>query len=128
MIERSKMFLSGYISTGISMDEDTRYMWIKKNYHVPGEFEDDIRSFISNNPEVMDILEQAPYYIRHIVGDYPLYLEIVREPDDGWEELFIVVRTGLPAEEALKLDDRLFELWFGEAMRSVVGKLEIVVE
>ncbi len=116
------------VYTGVSTEDSTIISWILENYEIPPDTADEIERFLSRNPEVLEVLKEAPFYIRRIVvGNYPLLLELVREPEEDWEELFVVVKTDLPVEEALELDDRIFDLWFKDAMRKVVGKLEITV-
>ena len=114
-------------NAGVSAKDPAGHSWILENYEIPPDTADEIERFLSRNPEVREVLKEAPFYIRRIVGNYPLLLELVREPEEDWEELFVVVKTDLDVEEALELDDRIFDLWFKDAMRKVVGKLEITV-
>jgi hypothetical protein len=55
-------------------------------------------------------------------------LELHRDPEEGWDELFIVIKSEYGAEEAIRLENRLAEEWFLDRMKDTKGKLNIVEE
>lgn len=64
---------------------------------------DQIRKFLLNNHYLLDILAEAPSFIWKVFGRVPIYLEIDRDPEEGWEEMFITIRSPFPAQKAMEL-------------------------
>ena len=68
---------------------------------------------------LVDLLLEAREHIRtHFGPDTPAALEVFHDPEDehGDPELFALIETTLPAEEALMRLDRLDETWWLEAL------------
>ena len=87
-----------------------------------------ITSFLLQNTFLFEILFEAPQRIWEIFGGVPLYLEVHRDPEEGWDELFIVIKSSYNTDEALRLEDQLMEEWFLERITETKGKLNIVEE
>ena len=74
-------------------------------------------------------LLEAPWEIRRVFGDdIVLELELHHDPEEGWDELFIVIKSAYSPEEAIKLENRLAEGWFLDRMKETRGKLNITEE
>ena len=112
----------------MSAEDPAGRSWILENYEIPPDTADEIERFLSRNPEVREVLKEAPFYIRRIVGNYPLLLELVREPEEDWEELFVVVKTDLDVETVMKMYEALFQVWLNELDGGVVSKLGVAIE
>ncbi len=87
-----------------------------------------IRGFLLANEYLIDILLEAPFYIFDIFGEVPIHLELHRDPEEGWNELFVVIKSYYDAEYAAELENRLVEEWFLNRIGDTRGKLNIVEE
>ncbi len=89
---------------------------------------DEIKHFLMANKDLIPILVKGHERITKIFGNVPLYLELHSDPEEGWEELFIVIKTSYPAEKAFELENKLFKEWFIEVMDKVNGRLNFTEE
>lgn len=90
----------------------------------PGE----VKRFLLVNSYLIEILLEAPTHIYRIFGQVPMELELHHDPEEGWEELFIVIKSAYSAEEAIRLENKLAEEWFLDRMKDTRGKLNITEE
>ncbi len=98
-------------------------------YHYEIEKEVGVISFLRKYPFLLSILEETPCQIYRIFGeDILLRLELHHDPEEGWDELFIVIKSAHSAEEANRLENRLAEEWFLDRIRDTRGKLNITEE
>lgn len=88
----------------------------------------EIKNFLLTNDHLIDILFEAPDHIYRIFGQVPIYLELHHDPEEDWDELFIVIKSTYGAEEAVKLENRLVEEWFLSRIKDTKGKLNITEE
>ncbi len=88
----------------------------------------EIKDFLLSNDCLMEILFEAPEHIYRIFGQVPIHLELHKDPEEGWDELFIVIKSSYSAEEALRLENRLAEEWFLDRIRDTKGKLNVTEE
>ena len=88
----------------------------------------EIYGFVLSNDFLLDILFDAPDQISRIFGKVTLVLELHRDPEEGWDELFIVIKSPYGVEEAIRLEDKLAEEWFLDRMHDTQGKLNITEE
>jgi len=94
-----------------------------------GDSEAAVIQFINDHPFLLNILFEAPRHIFSIFGrNVPLYLELHHDPEESWDELFIVIKTGYSAEKAINLENRLVEEWFLDRIKETKGKLNIMEE
>ncbi len=100
--------------------------WISDAYilKTPNE----IKRFLMANRDLLPILVEGYIRIIEIFGYFPIYLELHSDPEEEWEELFIVIKTKHPAEKALELEKALFEEWFVDVMDKVSGRLNFTEE
>lgn len=103
-----------------------RIFLLKKKYTFINEKE--VENFLLRNKELIDILFEAPSKIFEVFGKVPLYLELHRDPEEDWEELFIVIKTSYNPEKAVSLMDELGEKWFLNIIDKVGNKLCIAEE
>ena len=88
----------------------------------------EIENFLLTNNYLIDILFSAPDHIERIFGMVLLHLELHHDPEEGWDELFIVIKTPYKTEEAIRLENRLAEEWFLDRTKETNGKLNIIEE
>jgi len=89
----------------------------------------DIRRFLWRNKFLIEILFEAPKKIIEIFGnDIILCLELHHDPEEEWNELFIVIKTNYSPEEAIELENKLFEEWFIKISEKVKGRLNFTEE
>jgi hypothetical protein len=85
-------------------------------------------SYVSKHWEALPILLDAPDVIREVFGDVRPILDFVNDPEEGWEELFIVIPVREPAPKALERLERLDSVWFTDAARGAKFALNVTVE
>lgn len=74
-------------------------------------------SYLLQHREVVRVLLEAPAAIRQVFGEVRPVLDLVTDPEEGWEELFIVVLTRESAVQALDRLKRLDAEWFADSAR-----------
>jgi len=88
-----------------------------------------ILKFLLANRDLLLILEEAPEYIYRIFGPSVLnYLELHSDPEEGWDELFIVIKSPYTAEKAVALERELFDEWFINIIDKVGNRLNFTEE
>jgi hypothetical protein len=88
----------------------------------------EIQRFLLTNEYLIEILFEAPVHIYRIFGHVPIHLELHHDPEESWDELFIVINSPYCAEEAIRLENKLTEEWFLDRMEETKGKLNITEE
>ncbi len=90
----------------------------------------EVSLFIESNPFLVQLLRQAHAKIRQTFGDSkPIVLEVIKDYDseDG-DELFALVQTNLPPQEARSKLKRLDREWWSEASRQAKCQMNIDIE
>jgi len=88
----------------------------------------DVRRFLWKYKFLIEILFEAQKKIIEIFGnDITLYLELHRDPEENWEELFIIIKSLYSAEKAIELEKKFFEE-FVYRIDAMKGKLNIIEE
>jgi len=100
---------------------------------LKGDYEfsniEEIRNFIMQNNYLVNILNEAPENIYRIFGSgIKLILELQSDPEEEWDELFIVIKSPYTAEKAVALEKKLFDEWFIHIMNKVNNKLNFTEE
>ncbi len=89
----------------------------------------EIKSFLFTHDNLIPILFEAYAKIKQIFGDVvELYLELHQDPEEDWEELFIVIKSPYEAERARELIDKLADEWFLDIIDKTGNKLCITEE
>jgi hypothetical protein len=60
--------------------------------------------------------------------DNTIYLELYSDPEEEWDELFIVIKSPYSAEEAIELEKKLFDEWFVNIIDKVNNRLNFTEE
>ena len=89
---------------------------------------EEIKRFLINNEDLIEILFFAIGYIHKIFGDVPVFLELHHDPEVEWDELFIIIKSNYPPEKAVELEDKFFEQWFVRVLDKVKGRLNFTEE
>lgn len=97
-------------------------------YQISNEKE--VIPFIRKYPFLLSILAEAPREIYRIFpkDDIALHLELHHDPEEDFEELFVVIKSPYSPEKARKLMDELGEEWFLNIMDQTRNKLCITEE
>lgn len=90
--------------------------------------EEAIVEFLLQNPDLMEYLLEAPAKIREIFGDVKLELELHTDPEENWDELFIIIVTSASPKEAIEMERRLLKEWFGKIVDKIGGRLNYTSE
>lgn len=88
-----------------------------------------ILDFLGHHPHLGPILRDAPDVIQTLFGgQVQLKLEVHRDPEEDWEELFIVIQTLKQPAQALQLLDQLDEAWLASVEQQADYLLNVTVE
>jgi hypothetical protein len=91
--------------------------------------EAEIRRFIEERDYLFPIIKEAKGQILSVFGDYvKLYLELYHDIEEGWEKLFIIIKSPYSAEKALELERILGKKWFLDKIKEAKGDLIISEE
>jgi hypothetical protein len=98
-------------------------------YEIPTDHREEIEKFLAKHKHLFPILREAKEQIVSVFGEgVKNRLELHRDPEEGWEELFIVIKSKHSAEEAIRLENRFAEEWFLDRMKDTRGRLNITGE
>jgi hypothetical protein len=71
-----------------------------------------IRDFIENHNHLIPILKEAKEHITSVFGDcVRIFLELYYDIEEGWEQLFVVIKSPYDSDKALELKLRLIREW-----------------
>ena len=100
---------------------------LKKYYVI--EDDNEFRNFFITHNQLINILLEAPKWIKKIFGEsVRIHLRVHADPEEDYEELFIVIKTSLKPEEALNRLNALDEEWFIKVIDKTGGYLNITEE
>ena len=89
----------------------------------------EVKAFLLNHDYLIEVLREAYRQIRQTFGKaVELYLELHHDPEEDFEELFVIVKGIYNPEEALNLLDNLDNRWFLDVLDKTEGNLNITVE
>ncbi len=99
---------------------------LEQMYH----FEDPrgVRFFLLRNPDLIEVLLTADEEIRSVFGEAELSLKVHIDPEEGWEQLILVIRSSHGPEEAVELETLLFERWFISLPGKVKSRMTFIQE
>jgi hypothetical protein len=90
---------------------------------------DEIQRFLLTHDYLIENLFEAYDQIKRIFGEnIEVHLEYEIDPEEEWDELFIVIKSPYPTEKAIELEKRLFDEWFVHIMDKVNNKLNFTEE
>ena len=88
----------------------------------------EVKKFLLSNTDLIEILLEAHEHIFRIFGRVPICLELHHDPEEDWDELFIVIKSSYKPEKAIELEERLFNEWFIRISNKVAGRLNFTEE
>lgn len=111
------------IMTGVTKTPDLRTLFDFRDTSA-------VSSFLRSNPFIESVLIDAYGSIAERFGsDPPLALEVFSDPDEpGADQLFLLIQTGLPVDDALQRLDRLYEGWWLDILPGMQHKMAIALE
>ena len=102
---------------------------INGKYEISSKQLQQINNFLKKHKYLYSILKEAKDKILHIFGNkVKMCLKLHYDPEEGWDELFIVIKSPYSPEEAIRLENRLAEEWFLDKIKDTKGKLNIIEE
>lgn len=84
--------------------------------------------YVREHRAVAPVLAEASAVIAKIFGPIRPFLDLVADPEDGAEQLFIVIPTTGPPETAVRRLRELDAMWFNAAARRAQLALNVTVE
>lgn len=88
-----------------------------------------IAKYVAESRPLFDALMSAPEVIRNILGpEAQIALDLLRDPEEGWTRLYLVIVSSLPPEQAIEKEDVLVDTWLGPMMDRLDGRLSLTVE
>ena len=114
-------------STSSQTDRITQVLYgIREAYMISRPVE--VFRFLRQHPSLAEVVWEAAYVLRRIFDpDVRLSLELVRDPEVEYEELFALVYVADPAEEALEKLRAFDEGWFLDRQDEVHGLFNVDV-
>ncbi len=87
-----------------------------------------VTSYLGKNPHLSSLLRDARGEIDKVFGaGTPLTLDVMHDPEDGSDQLYLLIGTKFDADKAGELLDRLDREWWLGAVRRARGKLAIAL-
>jgi len=91
--------------------------------------EDKVIGFLLNHPELIDVALDGYVQLKRVFGrTTPIVLELIEDPESGFQELAALVQTELGPEDALNALDWLDAHWWLRTMPQANGLFGIDVE
>ena len=88
-----------------------------------------IRDFIENHEHLIPILNEAKEHIISVFGDcVRIFLELYYDIEEGWEQIFIIIKSPYDSKKAVELEIGLIREWFVHKIRDTNGDLGISEE
>lgn len=85
---------------------------------------EEVKVFLLANDYLIEILFEAHWQIKRIFGGgVTTYIELHRDPEEEFEEIFLVIKSIYSPEEARELMDQLDEKWFLDVMNKTQGNM-----
>lgn len=85
----------------------------------------EIKAFISQNSFLIKIIYDAKVQIDKYFGQVTTHLQLHKDPEEGWDELFIIIKSPNNVEKTVELEEKLADDWFLDIMDATKGKLNI---
>ncbi|MCK4330975.1 MAG: hypothetical protein KAW81_00310 [Dehalococcoidia bacterium] len=101
---------------------------VLERYEITAPQAPEVVRFLLGHKYLSPILLQAVPYLKQVFGQSPVYLEVERDLDEGFEELFAVVKVNTGPTEALDLLAQFDQQWFMSAARQARAKLNFTVD
>jgi len=101
---------------------------VLQQYQVTAHQVPEVVKFLLQHRFLLPVLTEATVYLKQIFGQSLVYLEVERDPDEGFTELFGVVVVRKSPEEALALLECFDRLWFTEIAEKTRLKLNFTVD
>ena len=88
-----------------------------------------IRDFIENHEHLIPILNESKEHIISVFGDcVRIFLELYYDIEEGWEQIFIIIKSPYDSKKAVELEFKLIREWFVHKIRDTNGDLGISEE
>jgi hypothetical protein len=101
---------------------------IFKFYKVDENQENVIADFLESNSKVVPVLLEARLQIERLIGKFPLHLELEQDPEEKFEELFVIVKADKRPEESISLIEKLDREWFIPLHSDLMDRLNFDIE
>jgi hypothetical protein len=97
-------------------------------YKVDSEQDSDVVGFLMSNTDLIPVLNEAKSHLLRIFGQVPFYLELDHDPEEGFRELFLIIKVDKKPEEAVFLENKLSKEWFLPSHSDLIGRFNFGVE
>ncbi len=114
--------------SGVLTKKPFQVEMVVQNYLVEESQQRTVTIFLNSQPELLPVLMEAKSHLERIFGNSSFYLEIEKDPDEGFEELFIVAKVNKTPEVALSLREQFGREWLIPHHGHLIGKLNLAVE
>ncbi len=105
-----------------------KHIDLLENYYIIDNY-DEILMFLLTNDFLINILLEATQPIRKVFGEsIKIHLNLHSDPEENYDELFIVIKNRFNPNKALKCMDELDLIWFDKIDNNTQGKLNIIEE
>jgi hypothetical protein len=101
---------------------------IFKFYKVDSKQKNEIGDFLKSNIALIPVLLEARIQIERLAGKFPLHLDLDQDPEEGFKELFVVVKANKSPAESISLEQKLDREWFIPFHSDLMNKLNFDFE
>ncbi len=114
-----------FSENSVSRRVDELFNAIKSVYYIDETFE--VLNFLRENDFLINIIFSSVHVVNAVFGNgVATSLEIKRDPEEEYEELFIVIKSSYTAYEARERMSILLDYWFLDILDKTQGKLNIL--
>ena len=119
----SDIYYEAWNKTSLTID----FLELSKLFSFENQFA--ILSFVLKHYFLKDALKEAQTAINSVFGEYEyeLSLELDIDPEEGFEVLFITIKTGLTPEQSIKLLNRFDRIYWLKINSNIRNILEVTV-
>jgi len=129
IMEKKNLFVAQFpfrISNLWELEQPLKQEEVLNLYEIKVTEQDVIREFVKDHSYLLPILKTAKDKIISVFGEkVRIFLELHHDPEEDFEELFIVIKSLFSAKEARRLMNKLDNEWFLQILDKTQGKLSI---
>lgn len=101
-----------------------RSIWLLQKEYSINNIEE-INKYLISHRQLLGILLIAPSQIYHIFGEVSLALKLLKDPEENYECLFIIIQSNYSPADSFDLLDKLSEAWWFDVDMDIKRYLEI---
>ena len=102
-------------------------IWLLQRQYLIDNFAE-INGFLFNHKDLLDILLIIPIQVQHFFGEVSLELQVIKDPEEDYEGLFIIIKSNFTPEKSIDLLDQMEDYWWLDVDINIKKLIGIDVE